>query len=693
MAYDTEARDNWHRYLYLKDRGHIQYMAQAQKCEGMYMGGGDQWSEEDKAVLDEAGRPWYEFNEIMPSINSALGHQIQNRMDIAFKPRGGEADLFKATALSKVIMQIADQNKLHWVETQVYSDGLIEQRGYFDLRMDFDTNIKGDMVLSNLDPRDVLPDSDAKSYDPDKWADATVTRWYSLDEIEQFYGRDARDKAEASGDEGPDWGVQEAETERNKFGGTGLQGIFDAYTTEPGLKRYRLIDRQRWIYQRTQCLVFPDSGDVRIAETLSPEQIAQAQAQGAVLAVRMQKRVRWVVSTYCVTLFDKISPYEHFTIVPYFAYFRRGKTRGMVDNGIGPQEVLNKAVSQFQHIINTTANSGWITEENSLSNMDGDELEERGATTGLHIEVRKGAKFPEKIKPNQVPTGVDRLIDRATQALKDVTVPDAMRGLQGNAVSGVAKQSDQFASQQQLAVPLDNLAYTRHMLAVRMLKLAQRYYDSYRMFRITEMDHNTGQQVEKVLEINKFDPATGTYINDITVGTYDAVITEQPMAITFENSQFNQALEMRKEGIKIPDAVVVRYSSLADKHEILSQMQTTDPLAEANVDLVRANAAKVRSQAMALDVESIYSAIQTGGAIAQNPAISPLADSVLGSVGFVDKNAPPIVPTGPAGAAQQLALPAPQANTSPLFPARPASAADGAHAGIETQAADVQPQP
>jgi hypothetical protein len=693
MAYDTEARDNWHRYLYLKDRGHIQYMAQAQKCEGMYMGGGDQWSEEDKAVLDEAGRPWYEFNEIMPSINSALGHQIQNRMDIAFKPRGGEADLFKATALSKVIMQIADQNKLHWVETQVYSDGLIEQRGYFDLRMDFDTNIKGDMVLSNLDPRDVLPDSDAKSYDPDKWADATVTRWYSLDEIEQFYGRDARDKAEASGDEGPDWGVQEAETERNKFGGTGLQGIFDAYTTEPGLKRYRLIDRQRWIYQRTQCLVFPDSGDVRIAETLSPEQIAQAQAQGAVLAVRMQKRVRWVVSTYCVTLFDKISPYEHFTIVPYFAYFRRGKTRGMVDNGIGPQEVLNKAVSQFQHIINTTANSGWITEENSLSNMDGDELEERGATTGLHIEVRKGAKFPEKIKPNQVPTGVDRLIDRATQALKDVTVPDAMRGLQGNAVSGVAKQSDQFASQQQLAVPLDNLAYTRHMLAGRMLKLAQRYYDSYRMFRITEMDHNTGQQVEKVLEINKFDPATGTYINDITVGTYDAVITEQPMAITFENSQFNQALEMRKEGIKIPDAVVVRYSSLADKHEILSQMQTTDPLAEANVDLVRANAAKVRSQAMALDVESIYSAIQTGGAIAQNPAISPLADSVLGSVGFVDKNAPPIVPTGPAGAAQQLALPAPQANTSPLFPARPASAADGAHAGIETQAADVQPQP
>jgi hypothetical protein len=81
------------------------------------------------------------------------------------------------------------------------------------------------------------------------------------------------------------------------------------------------------------------------------------------------------VSTYCATLFDEISPYEHFTIVPYFAYFRRGKTRGMVDNAIGPQEALNKGVSQFVHIINTSANSGWTVEQNSLTNMDGEELE------------------------------------------------------------------------------------------------------------------------------------------------------------------------------------------------------------------------------------------------------------------------------------------------------------------------------
>ena len=129
MTNDSAARENWARFCYGKDRGHLEYMAQAAKCEGMYLGAGKQWDEDAKAILEAQKRPWYEFNEVMPSINSALGYQIQNRMDIAFKPRGGESDLAKATVLTKVIMQIANQNKLHWKETQVYGDGLIEQRG------------------------------------------------------------------------------------------------------------------------------------------------------------------------------------------------------------------------------------------------------------------------------------------------------------------------------------------------------------------------------------------------------------------------------------------------------------------------------------------------------------------------------------------------------------------------------------
>lgn len=658
------------------------------------MGAGEQWSAEDKALLDAEGRPYYEFNELMPSVNSAVGYQIQNRMDIAFRPRGGASDMEKATILSKVVMQIADQNKLHWKETQVFSDGLIEQRGYFDIRMNFDKNIKGDIDVAFLDPRDVIPDPDAKSYDPASWADVTVSRWLLLDEIEERYGRPARDAAEKSGDDTTDFGDTDEETERNRFGINPGTGRYDAYTNEKdGLKRYRVIDRQKTCMEMTKCMVFPDTGDIKAVADMTEAQIQEATAAGAKNAKRMRKRIKWVVSTFSTTLHEDWSPYEDISIVPYFAYFRRGKTRGMIDNGIGPQQALNKAVSQFIHIINTSANSGWVVEENSLTNMETDDLEQVGAKTGVVIEYKKGATPPAKIQANQVPQGVDRLIDRATQALKDVTVPDSMRGLQGNAVSGVAKQADQFASQQQLAVPLDNLAHTRQILASRIVKLVQKYYDSYRVFRITETDPITGKEVENTIEINKPD-GMGGYLNDITMGEYDVVITEQPMQVTFENSQFEQALAMRKEGVKLPDATVIRYSNLADKHEIMATMEQSgepvDPTLEAKAKLMEAQTRKTDADTTARSVEAQYSAIQTAQVIATTPATSGLADQLLRSAGYVDRDAAPIVPQAPSG--MPMGLPE-QVSTNPMTPAPPSSPSVGLMDGIETQRADgTQPE-
>lgn len=697
---DQSARENWQRYSYGKDRGHIEYTEQAARCEGMYLGGGEQWLTADKIILNEQKRPFYEFNEVMPSVNSAVGYQIQNRMDIAFKPRGGKSDLQTATILQKVAMQIADSTNLHWLETKVFGDGLIEQRGYFDVRMSFDRNMKGDVTVFDLDPRDVIPDPDAKSYDPDKWADVIITRWLTLDEIEQIYGKKARDKAEQSNDHGQDFGDSDEEVPRNRFG-TVNTGLYDAFGAEgDGINRYRIIDRQKFVYEMTDCLVFPDSGDIHVMAHMAADSIQDAMSKGAVKARRMHRRVKWIVSTYSRTIHDEFSPYEHFTPVPYFAYFRRGKTRGMVDNAIGPQEALNKAVSQFVHIINTSANSGWVVEEDSLTNMDTEDLETVGAQTGLVLEFKKGSTKPDKIQPNSVPTGVDRLIDRATQALKDVTVPEAMRGIGGNDEAGVAIQAKQFASQQQLATPLDNLAYTRKLLAQRILKLIQRYYDSYRIFRITEMDPMTGKPKEEMLEINKFDPETGNYINDVTVGEYDVVISEQPMQVTFENSQFQQALEMRKAGIQIPDATVIRYSGLTDKHEILGNMQgqsAPDPRAEADAALKAAQAEKVKAETEKVRTENtevrgrtLYSTMQSAQVVAGNAQITGVADQLLGTIGFEDQDAAPYVEAPPPGAAvEALGMDVP-GNTDPLTPSSPAV---GFADGIETPEADgMQPE-
>lgn len=694
----TRALANWQRWEYVRMRGHREFIERARQLEGFYLGAGLQWDAETRQLVESEGRLAEEVNMILPKVNAALGYQIANRVEIAFRPRGQGADEDKARTLSKVAMQIADNNDYRWVESQVFADGLIESRGYFDVRIDFDDNMVGEVKIDALDPRDVVPDPDAKSYDPDTWADVTITRWYTLDEIEWYYGAKARRAVEQSGDpsEDTDFGDDTTDEGRNKFGDELSGQHYDSYMGEEYIAqpRWRIIDRQYWETVSGQVAVYP-TGDIRRWDRMTPAQQQSAQADGAIIVRRPVRQVRWLVSTMTSVLHDDVSPYEHFTVVPYFPVFRRGLTRGMVDNAVSPQRMLNKAISSYIHTISTTANSGWMAEENSLANMTEDELEERGSQAGLTLVYRKGASKPEKINPNQIPTGVDKLIERAATNIDNVTgINETMQGKVEGDLSGIATQSLQFAAQQQLAVMLDNMARTRTMVAKRMLKLIQRFYDEPRIFRITETDA-TGKEVVEELPINAPQP-DGSVLNNLTIGEYDVIVTEQPLQVTFQNSQFQQALELKKASVNIPDAFVLRYSNLEAKQEIIEAMQgqqaPVDPTLEAKAALLQAQADKARADTTARRVETMFSATEAAQNIAAIPQVAPLADTILGSAGYEDQDAAPLLPQA-LGTPQQSApmseaaiiapsgVPEPESgqrsNTSPLFPPRPTAGIEG----------------
>ena len=694
---DTVAADNWKRYQYGLNRGHRDYTETARFLEGYYLGGtysgdgklqpGGHWSEADLDVLDAQRRPAYETNQTMPALNSAFGYQIANRLDISFRPRAGAATRELAESRSKVAMQIANNNKLHWQESEVFQDGMIQQRGYFDVRMDFDDNAQGELRVSVLDPLDVIPDPDAKSYNPKDWSDVIVTRWLSLDEIEGLYGAEMRMKAEDAavytGDR--DFGEQDGDSaERAKFAYE--SGAGDSEYIGKDVKRLRIIDRQRWVREVMDVAMFP-GGDLRqLTGDEMPEALEQLRQSGAIITKQRAKRVRWSVTTRDTVLHDGWSDYDRFTVVPYFPYFRRGRTRGMVDNAVGPQRILDKAISQAIHIINTTANSGWQGVQGQLTNMSPQQLQEQGAMTGLYIERKENTPLLEKITSNPMPHGIAELINLAATTLGEVTVPPAMRGVGGDDEAGIAIQSKQHAAQQQLSVPLDNLARTRNLVADWIDYAISKYYTAERTYRITKTDPVTGKEDEDQLTINQLDPASGLYLNDMTSGEYETVITEQPMQVTFENSQFTQALEMRKVGIAIPDTAILRKSNISDKAEIIEQMQGAgapppDPTIEAKVKLIEAQVLKTQAETTTKNGEGMFSATSAANQIALMPSIAPLADSMLMSAGFKDANAAPGIPSVPEGTPAIAGLPQ---NTSPNFPPNPDT---GINTGIEA----VQP--
>lgn len=569
------ARNQWDRYIRARDNGHLDYIDMAKRCDSFYRG--EQWDEADIASLDNEGRPALTINTILPTVNTVIGEQSSRRADVQFKPRrGGEQAI--AETLTKLYMQISDNNKLDWTEAQVFSDGLIMDRGYFDVRMDFDDHIEGEIRIKAKDPLDILIDPDAKDWDPKTWNEVFETRWMSTDEIEEVYGRKKADKLRTIAENGSTLGIDSIEYEEQRFGKTnsGLEygKEMPKDPEEVGACRaIRVLERQYRRLVSCKFYVDPLTGDQRqVPDFWSTRKINQfADQYGLTTIERMARRVRWTVSADLVVLHDDWSPYEDFTIIPYFPYWRRGKPFGMVRNLLSPQEQLNKISSQELHIVNTTANSGWIVENGSLTGMTADDLEEHGATTGLVLEFNRGSSPPAKIPPNQIPTGLDRLGMKAAANIKQISgVSDAMLGTDKPEVSGVAIQAKQQRGALMIQVPLDNLGKTRHYLAENILKLVQRFYTEQRIVQVT--NENDPMKPREPMMINEVTPE-GTVANDLTIGEYDVVIGTQPARDSFDETQFAEALSLKSVGVPVPDDMIVEYSHLQRKEELARRIR------------------------------------------------------------------------------------------------------------------------
>lgn len=580
------ALDTWWRYQYLRDHGHLEYVKKAKKCDDFFKG--LQWEKTDLDVLQAQKRPALTINKILSTIANVTGEQINNRTETTFRPRRAGANQQTAEALSKVYAQIADNNQLKWKRTDAFLDGLIGSRGFFDVRLDFSDSLQGDIRINVLNPKNVLIDSDATSYDPDEWNDVIVTKWLSLQEVEVIYGKKWRNRLETQSSLLCPYDYDTSDWDRDQFGTAPNEGHGASFhmdeNTKPLVRMVRVVERQWKKLSRREFFVNIPSGEIReIHAEWDENDIAEFLANNPDYTVieRLAPRIRWTVVAGTEVLHDDWSPYKRFTIVPFFPYFRRGTTIGVCENLLGPQELLNKVSSQELHVVNTSANSGWKVKSGSLVNMSAAELEERGAQSGLVLELDDIAGA-EKITPNQIPTGLERISYKAEEHIKTVSgVPDAATGFAREDVSARALKANQMKASSNFALVEDNLSRTDHFLARVVLDLIQCYYTEERLVYITTDPYG---QAAQEFTVNQPTPE-GEIINDLTLGEYDIVVTSQPERDSLEDSTFEQAAELRKElGVAIPDSVLIQCSRIPDKTKVMEAINAEANSEEAQAD-------------------------------------------------------------------------------------------------------------
>lgn len=601
---DSLASDMWYRFRFCLERGHYDFLAKADKCDKFFAG--EQWTAEDLNALQLARRPALTINKIISTMSTIMGQQIYNRNEVAFRPAGEGASADVADALQKVWTQIAANNQLNWLRSDVFADGIIRSRGFYDVRLDFNDAMRGEVRIANMNSKNVVIDPDAEKYDPDEWNDCFITKWLTYQDIAILYNQDDAEYLKNREESLFPYAYDSIERVRDRYAGSNLAGSYYGLLDTAHVRRnIRVVERQYRKLTSQKHFVDIKTGDTRpVPEGWERDRIAALleRAAGELTVINKKvKRIRWTVCADNVVLHDDWSPYKHYTVVPYFPHFHHGRTIGLVESLLGSQELLNKTSSQELHVINTSANSGWKVKAGNLLNMEIEDLAQTGAQTGLVLEVKEIDGI-EKITPNATPQGMDRISYKAEEHMKSISgVSDSMQGFDREDVAAKAIAAKRQSGQANLVRVLDNLERSDYFLARAVLDLVQEYYTEERLVHITGSDVTNAPET---IEVNKYDPGLDEIVNDLTMGEYRILVTATPDRATLEDSQFEQARSLKELGVAIPDEVLIENSRLMRRTEIVKQMQAASQTPEAQqkaaleLRAMEANVSKLEGEAV-----------------------------------------------------------------------------------------------
>lgn len=532
---------------------------------------GRHYTPEQRAMLESVGRPALTINKIAPLYRLVMGYQSSNRMDQTFLPTGdGQSAEETAKLITAINKSEDDRMGTQYVDSDVFSDGIITGRGWWDLRLCFEKNDLGENKLTSRDPFSIIVDPDCNTYDINESAAyVQETRWTSNEEIGHVYGAEAEDAVENL--LSPTYHSEmlhyfgEQEISPLRFFGQyeddknfTWNDVYHMDFVDRQAKRIRLLDTQYYIRSVKPCFMDLNTGAVEPIpdEWLKPENhhriqkcidYAAQRGEHVTVVKRPVRRVRWTVTCGDVILHDNWSPYEAYTLIGFFPYFRRGATRGMVEDMIDPQIEQNKKRSILTDILNRNANGGWIYEEGTLDGDQEENLRRYGSSPGILVKWKRAAggqaERPARIEPGGYPQGLDRLEEKNANDLYQISgINESALGQLDRVQSGRAIEARQRQAVLAIQMYQDNFSRSKQIQGQRKLEMYQNHYTEERMFRIAGSDSSS------VLTSINVKQATGqgTFerINDITVGRYAVKVDEVPMSASYQQAQFEEAIEI-----------------------------------------------------------------------------------------------------------------------------------------------------
>lgn len=576
---------------------HAKWSEKATECYDFFEG--RQYTIQQYKEAAANGKPLLTLNKIAPLVRLVIGYQENNENEIKFLPGNDAASSTQvADALNKVEKHESNRCQTAWIDGEVFLDGIVAGRGFYDDRLSFDRNDLGELDTKSVDPFSVFLDPDASSYDLSEHSFVTTSRWGSIDEIEYRYSPQVADLIKPLANGSSSWGGWMADSANilmpvRTFGQTNdaneagylqfaQENLFDTQR-----KNVRIIDTQYKVIQWGRMFIDLETGDMEpIPADWDDQKIQKAMYHAEQVGNPLQidfrpiEKIRWTVMVGDVIVHDCWSPYKTFTLRGFFPYFRRGITQGMVGDLLDPQREINKRRSALVDNIIRGTNTGWVYTDKLTPDQKA-VIKNHGARPGINIEFPEGAQEPHRLQPSPFPQGMAELEAKGLEDLREISgINESALGQLDAAQSGRAIEARQRQAVISLQMYLKNFSRTKNLQGMKHLEIYQRFYNEPRIMRITGDDSKP-----MILELNKSVTdengiTVGSRINDITVGKYTVSVDETPMSASFMDAQYEEALAIIEKLGPIgqilmqtkPD-LLIQMSSLPRKEEWIAALQ------------------------------------------------------------------------------------------------------------------------
>ena len=477
---------------------------------------GLQWSAEEAEALRERGQALITYNHIAPSIDAIIGGERQNRPEIKMVGRNPDDEQI-AQVKTELYNYIQDNSNTDDELDKMVQDAFITGRGWISAYPSMNGEEFDDIRHEYIDYRDMFVDNYSKKDDLSDARYVFQAVFTDEDIIKNTFPRYMKDSGG-----GREYGFESSSDD-------------NIYYDNKDRTRPRLIN----------CWFRDEKGDVT-----------------TVVFVKGQ------------ILYKKKNPYTNRSF-PYVQLTVKrdleNKPYGLVKAMVSPQDEVNKRHSKAMHYLNAKQ---VLAEEDAF--VDWNEAKKTLAKPDGITKLSDGALAEGKVQivdNTQLASTHIQMMEHAKQQVMALAGINASYMGQGGQYESAKKQQGSIAAAANVLVPLLNkIRIARHRLAKYTMNLVPDFYSDEKLIRILTP---TGQYA--FMAVNApviLDDGTISKLNDLSNDDVDVVIEDAPTGLNDRIEQFNQLLGIQGQtGRPIPMEILLRYSSLKDKHQLAAELE------------------------------------------------------------------------------------------------------------------------